>query len=85
MRMKFGEIRQEPASRRLWAARWTLVALAMAAGAVVAVALATSLVILPLVLVGGLAIHFLAWRQRPAPKPSSRNLVIETEYTVIRG
>ncbi|WP_230532791.1 hypothetical protein [Microvirga roseola] len=77
-------------SQRFWSLAFRLALLVSLGLAVLLVAFTAFFILLPIVLIGGLGLHLYLRRKlrqaqarHPARRPSSADLVIEAEYTVV--
>jgi Flp pilus assembly protein TadB len=68
---------------RLWGAMLRLAVLISAALALLAITLVGLFVVLPLLLVGGMALHFYLRRRLQQPRQRPADGVIDAEYTVV--
>jgi hypothetical protein len=79
----FGDLRQILSSRRFWGSTIRLAILISVGLAILLIAFTTLLVLLPLALAGGLALHLYIRRKLRQERRQSSGLVIDGEYTVI--
>lgn len=83
MRMRYAGQGIKTGSNRVWGTLIRLIALACAAAALLAVLLIGLFVVLPLMLAGGIALHFYLRRRLRQAQQRPKDGVIDAEYTVI--
>jgi hypothetical protein len=69
--------------RTFWTSPIKLIVMILVGLAILAAAFVTLAVVLPLLLIGGIVLHFYIRRQLRRARPPSANRVIDVEYTVV--
>lgn len=84
MRMDYAGRSAITGSGRVWGSMMRLAGLILAGAVLLAVVLVGLLVVLPIMLVGGIALSFYLWRRlRQAQRQQPQDGVIDAEYTII--
>jgi hypothetical protein len=83
MKMRFYKLKDMMRSRNPWTSPIRLIVLALVGLALFAAAFVTLAVVLPLILIGGIALRFYLRRQMRRARQHSPERVIDVEYTVV--